>query len=253
MVDGEWRMGGIMSKTKLAFGVEPADRIYRLRLARYQAMAETIADYISRKEEKNKLDLLDIGVGSGRSMRYIEGIGAADRIRFSGVDLKLRRLDSVYSPHKWDLKQCDVEQGLPFKPASFDIVVSEQLLEHLNKPEVVISEAARVLRPGGLFILGVPVFPPGISCIRRLIGGIRKLLNVKDKHIQAFSCAAVKHLVRACGCFEIVDIRGFRMFSGGILRRLEDMRWWYRLNRLAGKLVPGICTEVQIVARKTEG
>ena len=40
---------------------------------------------------------------------------------------------------------------LPFRDAVFDAVSALDFLEHVTEPERVIAEAARVLKPGGLF------------------------------------------------------------------------------------------------------
>jgi hypothetical protein len=51
-----------VAKDKLAFGVEPSERAYRLRLARYKALAETIAAYARETEgQQPRLKLLDVG------------------------------------------------------------------------------------------------------------------------------------------------------------------------------------------------
>ena len=47
-------------------------------------------------------------------------------------------------------------QQLPFADASFDAVFSTQVFEHVPSPDAAVSEAARVLRPGGRFLLAVP-------------------------------------------------------------------------------------------------
>ena len=57
---------------KLAFGAVPSHRLYRLRLARYKAMAETIAEYVNERPTERSLDLLDVGPGSGRSLAFLE-------------------------------------------------------------------------------------------------------------------------------------------------------------------------------------
>jgi 2-polyprenyl-6-hydroxyphenyl methylase/3-demethylubiquinone-9 3-methyltransferase len=40
---------------------------------------------------------------------------------------------------------------LPFADASFDVTCAMDFLEHVEEPGAVVAEAARVLRPGGLF------------------------------------------------------------------------------------------------------
>jgi SAM-dependent methyltransferase len=46
--------------------------------------------------------------------------------------------------------------ALPFKDASFDCVISSQVIEHIAYDEVLFLEMRRVLRPGGMLILGTP-------------------------------------------------------------------------------------------------
>jgi SAM-dependent methyltransferase len=47
-------------------------------------------------------------------------------------------------------------ERLPFGDARFDVVTAFDLLEHVPEPVEVIREAARVLRPGGLFLAATP-------------------------------------------------------------------------------------------------
>lgn len=50
--------------------------------------------------------------------------------------------------------------ALPFEDASYDIVLSTQVLEHVQDPEKVCSEMARVLKPGGHLFLTTPQSSP---------------------------------------------------------------------------------------------
>lgn len=47
-------------------------------------------------------------------------------------------------------------QLLPFADASFDGVLSTQVLEHVREPWTMAAEIARVLRPGGTVVLSAP-------------------------------------------------------------------------------------------------
>ncbi len=228
-----------------AFGVEPAKVRYRLRLARYPALAESLVDWVATREPHEKIKLLDVGVGFGRTFLYIDSQGIGERFEFTGMDIDPGRHDDVYANNPWDIRQGDAEEPLEFADGSLDVVVSEQLLEHLNHPEKLVAEIHRVLKPDGLFVCGVPVFPEPIAKLRRWWVG-RYGLNGSE-HIQTYSLKSVRR--QLSDHFEEIEARGFRIISGGVLRKLENYAWWYRFNRWLGRMLPGLCIEVQLLLK----
>jgi len=235
---------------KLAFGVENARRAYRLRLARYQALAEDIDIYMRRMNSSKKFNLLDIGLGSGRSMRYIDNICDSTKINFFGIDNSLRRLRSIYQPKRWILKQVDIEkEKIPFERHRFEIVICEQVLEHLENPQYVLLEIERILKPEGMLVIGVPTFPPGVAFARSFVLAILKRFFCTTRpHVQSFSYHSMRSLIQRSGKLKVVKIRGFRIVSGGIIGVLENYRWWYKFNRWVGRVFPYFCTELQFIA-----
>ena len=141
-----------MHLTKLAFGTEPSSHRYRLRLARYRGLSEAIAEFVrSRPDTGTPLQLLDVGVGSGRTLRYCDTMGLGSRLAFHGVDNGERRLETVFGGARWELKQADIANGLPYPDGRFDIVTISAVLHHVPLAEraAVYRELARVLKPGG--------------------------------------------------------------------------------------------------------
>jgi SAM-dependent methyltransferase len=53
---------------------------------------------------------------------------------------------------------CDLSQALPFDDASFDTVLSSDVIEHLPDPVLAFGEIGRILRPGGTLVLNTPFF-----------------------------------------------------------------------------------------------
>lgn len=94
-------------------------------------------------------NLLDLGAGAGvvAEMNF-RGIVA----RVVGVDLDQRVLENPY------LDEAIVgDVGLlPFPNGEFDVVVADNVLEHLCEPDRVFAEVARVLKPGGVFLFKTP-------------------------------------------------------------------------------------------------
>ena len=70
-------------------------------------------------------------------------------------------VDVDYSPH--DIAGVDriaSADELPFEDASFDCVVCTEVLEHCRRPDIVLGEISRVLRPEGRLFLTTPFLRP---------------------------------------------------------------------------------------------
>src|SRR5262245_32962760 len=50
----------------------------------------------------------------------------------------------------------DELKPLPFDPASFDVVLSDYVMEHVRFPRLFLEEVFRVLKPGGSFFFRTP-------------------------------------------------------------------------------------------------
>ncbi len=238
-------------KDQYAFGVEKTYWKYRLRYARYRELARILSEFI-RNSEHPPVDLLDVGVGRGRTSMYLEEYGENPRVRYHGIDVKDRRLNSVDRKEDWHLVKGDAEQGLPFADEGFDAVICEQVLEHLRDPSSVIGDIARVTRPGGLVVIGVPVFPPLLFELRRdIIPEVDRWFGIERSHVQVFNRRKIQRMMESRG-LEVQNARGFRFISGGPLGFLENHRWWWQLQRKLGDRFPGATGEVQVYARKKD-
>jgi len=235
--------------TRLAFDVEPSDRRYRLRLARYPALADSVAAFV--RTSSGRARLLDVGVGRGRTRRYLAPLSVVDRIEFHGVDLAADLGARCHDASAWKLVRADVARPLPYRDAAFDVVVCEQVLEHVDDPRAALVEIARVLRPGGRLVFGVPTFPPLVAGLRDLVAPAFHAASEREHgHVRTFTKSAAVALVRGAGAFHVESVRGFRSFSGGVVSFLEDYRVWWRINDAFGRVAPSFCAEVQIVATR---
>ncbi|MGC1879021.1 MAG: bifunctional 2-polyprenyl-6-hydroxyphenol methylase/3-demethylubiquinol 3-O-methyltransferase UbiG [Rhabdochlamydiaceae bacterium] len=94
-------------------------------------------------------DILDIGCGAG----FLTNALALHEHRVTGIDISPRSLEVAQkrdSTKTARYMQLDAF-ALPFPDHSFDVVCAMDFLEHVEIPEQIVREAARLLRPKGLF------------------------------------------------------------------------------------------------------
>lgn len=94
--------------------------------------------------------LLEIGTGEGQVARSLHAAGVASVV---GVDLSAAQVrEAIDRAHGPRFARADA-LALPFTDASFDTVVACLVFEHLDDVDDALDEVARVLEPGGRFVL----------------------------------------------------------------------------------------------------
>lgn len=98
--------------------------------------------------------VLEVGVGTGLALRHYDG-----RVTVTGVDYSAEMLDkarakvaaeglrNVAALHRMDARDLD------FPDDSFDHVAAMHVISVVPEPEKVMSEIARVVRPGGSVVI----------------------------------------------------------------------------------------------------
>jgi 2-polyprenyl-3-methyl-5-hydroxy-6-metoxy-1,4-benzoquinol methylase len=236
-----------------AFGVDPSRaRFYSLRQSRYDALAQDISGWSATAAARGrKLAVLDVGCAWGVLARHLQSKPHFDNLLVSATDIT----DSVHQKelyHEFFLG--DLTQGYPQIPSNaFDVVVCEQVLEHLPELDAALGTLVRLTKPGGKLVVGVPIFLPPLHLVRKhLLPAVFKAVPVRNlgTHDQAFSYYSFLREIGRFSDLKVLEVRGFRFISGGLLRPLENYRWWWRLNRRLGKLMPAACIEIQAILEK---
>lgn len=108
-------------------------------------------EFISTHTPLEGLRVLDVGCGGGLLSEALAKAGAL----VSGLDAECAAIEAA--------KTHAQESGLiidyvcspieEYESASFDIVTCMEMLEHVQKPELVLEQCIRLLKPGGLLFL----------------------------------------------------------------------------------------------------
>jgi len=127
--------------------------VERLDRAWYPTFQGNWDDELFRTRILNRLRsdaiILDLGAGAG-IVPHMNFRGMVARV--CGVDIDPR----VIANPMLDEGRIANALGIPYKSNSFDVVFSDNVLEHLDDPLQVFREAARVLKPGGAFLFKTP-------------------------------------------------------------------------------------------------
>lgn len=99
--------------------------------------------------------VLDLGCGTGYGASHIADLAHS----VCGVDVSAEAITfarTQYPKSNLHFETITAGARLPFGDQSFDVVLSFQVLEHVQDDARYVAEATRVLRPGGLLILVTP-------------------------------------------------------------------------------------------------
>lgn len=218
--------------------------LYPQRMMRYYIANEAAAS--EARLRASKLTLVDLGCERGLLKMLCSG---AFEAHWCGLDWNLGR-PSLKAAADDELHQADFDKPLPVPDAYADVVVSLHVFEHLPRPKFTVSEVRRVLKPGGVFVFGVPVAPPVFAAIREIqyrrevVTGDRRV----GRHINKFTPGRVRDMLETSG-FRLEWETGTHLFrwSGSFF---ENSVTWLRINQMWGRLLPTLGREFYVVGRK---
>lgn len=149
-------------------------------------------------------NLLDIGCGfNHRFLSYMEPY-----IEYgTGIDFKVQEL----SCHKIKTINMTLDETLPFDDCSFNAVTMLAVLEHIDKPEHIISDIHRVLKFEGQLILTVPgkLAKPVLEFLAFKLGIVNKK-EIED-HKKYYDLQELSQLVSDINGFEIIKHKHFQL------------------------------------------
>ena len=155
--------------------------------------------------------------------------------RFCGLDLDLQSLHLAAEHAPPDLPltlvRCGVGGRAPFADASVDVVISSEVIEHLDDPASHLAEINRILKPGGTLSLSTPCGsmyhqPSQLLRAGRSPSKFRGWLDRIQSH---------KHWSRALSWHPALMPRILRSWveSSGFSVCQHETRLWYYCSRLA--------------------
>ena len=151
-----------------------------------------LEDWLSRRSGAR---VLDLGCSDGRFAQRLRDLGHT----VTGVDLSAHegvkdRVDTFI--------EADLDRGLPEElEGEFDVVLAADVLEHVRRPDLLLSQLHGVLAPGGSLVVSVPNFGHWYPRLRVALGRFdydrRGILDAD--HVRFFTRRSFERLVTAEG------------------------------------------------------
>lgn len=169
--------------------------------------------------------VLDVGAGFGRHVYECARQGAhavaldyaADEVATTRNTLGAMVAAGEISPESSPGVLRGDATRLPFPDATFDVVITSEVLEHITDDTAAIREMARVLRPGGRFAASVPARLP--ETINWRLSDDYHAPAAVGGHVRIYSQVELTAKLRAAG----LDVTG-----GHRTHALHSPYWWLR-------------------------
>jgi SAM-dependent methyltransferase len=135
-------------------------------------------------------------VGSG-AHGLIFGLGNKFGIGIDPLAAHYKRLFPVWQGNAQTIAA--IGEKLPFSDSSFDVVLSDNVIDHAENPIVILEEIIRVLKPSGIFYFTVNIHHPIYSLASAAHGfwnafGIRYELSPFADHTVHFTESQIKQV-----------------------------------------------------------
>jgi SAM-dependent methyltransferase len=116
---------------------------------------------------------------------------------------------------------------LPFNDEYFDIVIANQVLEHTKDIWWITSEISRVIKKGGIFLVGVPNLLSLHNQLLMLLGRHPISIEIVGPHVRGFTIDGFSRFIKLDNYFELLKVAGSNFYPFPI-----------NISKIACKLFP---------------
>lgn len=162
--------------------------------------------------------VLDWGAGRGLLTQRLLTLNRFESI--AAVDIQSRP-SSLDSSIQWI--ETDLNQPINLEPQCFDVIVSAEVIEHLENPRATTREWFRLLKPGGLLIFSTPNNESWRALLALMLRG--HFVDFGDLSYPAHITALVRKDITRILCEAGFDLPQFLFTNVGKIPRLPHYHW----------------------------
>lgn len=114
---------------------------------------------------------------------------------------------------RFNAEKVDLEvDNIPHENDFFDLVICNQVLEHVKNYRKVIDDLVRVTKEGGYIIIGIPNLAHLINRIYLLFGFQPMCIHLDGPHVRAFTHRSFLKMLANFKEIELIDCTGAVMY-----------------------------------------
>ena len=167
--------------------------------------------------------VLEIGCGAGKFSAFLPSACSYRGLEFNEEAVETARRNGLR------VDRLTVEELAEREPSTFDMACCFQVLEHVPSPASMLSTVAKLLTPGGVFVISVPSEDSFMS------DEVNNVFNMPPHHLTRWSDAALKSVERVTG-LELVRLEHERLSAMHAPAFAKARMFRFLRRRLAIKL-----------------
>ncbi len=151
--------------------------------------------------------VLDLGAGDGRLSAELDAsdltLADVSRVALERAAARLPDATAVLT---------EPDAPLPLDDSSFDLVLCAETLEHVRDVQLLLSEARRVLVPGGTLAVTTPAHGRR-TALAAAARGFERVFDPLSPHLRFFSSRSLAALLEAMGFDAEIDTRAATLLA----------------------------------------
>lgn len=183
---------------------------------RIEITVDLVREAVSRQQ--NPPQILDLGCGQGHITERIRQ--ALKSAEITGLDYSVSAIEYAHEHFpEIDFAVGDAYES-PYARGFFDVVVCNNLWEHVPDPLFLLSKIKRIIRPGGYLVVSTPS-RYRIANLERVLKG-KPVALMSRHHVTEYTVGQVKEQLRYGG-FEVKKILSRPISTGSLKLSVERM------------------------------
>ncbi len=203
-----------------------------------------IADWCAAEKPRlggTIIHVLDIGCATGKDLLNVKNRLTDKNVDLHGIDYDVDYLAkasaSGITTYKLDIEH----EKIPVDDKYFDIIIMNQVLEHVKEIFWIFSELSRILKPMGLLIIGVPNLAYLGNRFLLMIGKQPVSIHVLGPHVRGFTAQGLREFIETSSLFKVEKIDGTSFIP-----------FPHRLSKIVSRLLPQSAFSLFFKVRRTK-